>query len=331
MTDRASVNQEVQWGVESTPGTAVAAGKTVRSMSIDIDVAGDNTMYRPSGHKFNALAIPNMESTTWQITEGKPTYTEIIYPLTAFFGASTDTAVGSTGKQRVWTIDDVASITQKTLTIQKGSAVRAHQIAYGLLTDLTMTWTRKDGASMTGQGIGQLLTDGITMTASPTDVALVPITGPQLDFYIDSSGAALGTTKLLRAFSVEQAITGVYGPVWPINSANASFDGVVELVPTTSVKIVLEADATGMAYLSQYRSGDLIFARLAATGSSFEAGTPPPSYSFLYDTALGIKTMSGLTADEDGIAAVTLECEMVNDATWGHAVQMTAVNDVATL
>lgn len=331
MSDRASVNQEVQWGVESVPGTAVAASKTVRSLSIDIDIAGDNVMYRPGGHKFNALAVPNMESTTWQITEGKPTYTEIIYPLTAIFGASSDSTAGSTGHQRVWEIDDVATITQKTLTIQKGSAVRAEQIAFGLLTDLTMTWTRKDGASMTGQGIGQLLTDGATLTPTPTDVALVPIAGKHLDFYIDAAWADLGTTKMLRAFSVEQAITGVYGPIWPIDSAQSSFAGVVELVPTTSVKIVLEADASGMAYLSQYRSGDLIFARLAATGAVFETGTPDINYSFLYDVALGIKTMSGLTADEDGIAAVTLECELVKDSTSGHAFQITSVNDVAAL
>lgn len=331
MTDRASVNQQVQWGVEVTAGTAVAADKTVRSLSIDIDVAGDNDMYRPSGHKFNALALPNMESATWQITEGKPTYTEIIYPLTALFGSSTDTTVGSTGEQRIWTIDDVSSITQKTLTIEKGSSVRAHKIAYAILTDLTMTWTRKDGASMTGQGIGQKITDDITMTASPTDVALVPIVGKQLSLYIDSTGAGLGTTKMLRAFNVEQAISGVYGPIWPINASNGSFDGVVELAPTTSVKIVLEADATGMAYLSQYRSGDLIFARLEAIGDTYEEGTPDKAYTLLYDTALGIKTMSGLAADEDGIAAVTLECEMVQDSTWTHAMQITVANDVSAL
>lgn len=330
MTDRATVNQQVQWAIEATAGTSVAADKTVRSMSIDLDVAGDNILYRPGGHKYNALAIPNQEWTTWQITDGMPTYTEICYPLTAIFGSSTDTTSGSTGQQRVFTITDTGSITQKTLTIEKGSSVRAHKIAYGILTDLTLTWSRKDGGKITGQGIGQRITDGITMTASPDDVALVPIAGKQLDFYIDSTGADIGTTKMLRAFSVEQSITGVYGPIWPINSANASFDGVVEMVPTTSVKIVLEADATGMAYLTQYRSGDLIFARLDATGASFEENTPDITYSLKVDTALGIKTMSGLAADEDGIAVVTLECEIVEDSTWGKAIQVTSVNDILT-
>lgn len=331
MTDRATVNQAVQWGIEATPGTPVAADKTVRSMSIDIDVAGDNVLYRPGGHKFNAITIPNQEWSTWTLTDGMPTYTELNYLLTAIFGASTDSLAGTTGHQRVYTVADVGAITQKTLTIEKGSSVRAEQIAYALLTDLTLTWTRKDGGKIAGQGIGQLLTDGITMTVSPTDVPLVPIAGKQLDFFIDSTWATLGTTKMLRAFSVEQAITGVYGPVWPIDSAQASWAAVVEMAPTTSVKIVLEADASGMAYLAQYRSGDLIFARLQATGPQIEVGPPEVDNLMQYDTALGIKTISGLTADEDGIAAVTIEAELVKDSTSGNALQVETVCTVETL
>lgn len=332
MTDRAFVNQAVQWGVEATPGTPVAAAKTVRSVDVDINVAGDNTLFVPTGHKYNSLVIPNMEWTTWDV-KGQPTYTEIIYLLAAQMGASVDTvpAGSSTGHKRVFNVADVATISYKTLTIQKGSAVRAEQISFGILHDLSCTFSRNKGVSLTGKGIGQLLSDGITLTASPTDVALVPIAAKQIDYFLDTAAANIGTTKLLRAFSVEIGLTGVVGPIWPIDSAQASFADVVDLAPKSTVKIILEADAAGMAFLTQFRSGDTIYGQLLATGPVYEtvAGTPPTNYSYTYEDqhALGIKTIANLGADEDGVAAVTLECELVNDSTLGYARQVTVEND----
>ncbi len=334
MTDRATVNQRVQWGVEATPGTAVAATKSVRSMQVDVQVGGANELFRPDGHKFNSLVIPNMEWAALTLA-GRPTYTEIIYPLTAMMGASTDTAVGTTGMRRVWTVDDIASMSKKTLTIEKGSAVRAEQVAFGLFTDMGFSFSRKNGITLSGQGIGQLITDPFVLTASVADVPLVPVVGRQLDFFIDSSGATLGTTKMLRAFLVEQQIGNTLGPIWPLNSSMASFADVVELAPTSTFRIRLEADAAGMAYLSQFRSGDTIFARLLGTGAVFEtvAGTPPTdyNYTFQYDACLGIKSPSNLGQDEEGVTVVDWECELVRDSTWGKAFQVTVQNDVAAL
>lgn len=326
MADRAVVNQAVQWAVETTPGTAVPASKTVRSVDVDIQIAGTNELYRPTGHKYPSLDIPNMEWTTWSVT-GKPTYTEIIYLLAAHLGASTDTTVGTTGHKRVFTIADTATVSRKTLTIEKGSDVRAESITFALLHDLSFTFSRKNGISLTGAGIGQLFTDGVTMTATPSDVSLIPITGKQIDYFLDTTAANLGTTKLLRAFSVEFGITGVYGPIWPIDSANTSFADTVDLAPTTDVKITLEADAAGMAFLSQFRSGDTVYGRAAAGGPVFEAGTPAIAYSFEHDHALGIKAITNMGADDDGVSVVTIECEMVADTTLGYASQVVVIND----
>ena len=284
MTDRASVFENAQWAIETTPGTAVAADKAVRSMSVTLGIEGENDIFRPDGQKFGSLVAPNMEWTSWRL-EGRPTYTEICYPLSAIMGAPTETTVGTTGKKRVFSIATSAPDASKTLTIEKGSSVRAAKIAYGILADLGMTFGRKNGVGISGTGIGQVLTDGITKTATPTKLPLVPILGKQLDVYIDDAAANLGTTKLLRAFSVEPQISNKVGPIWAIDSAQASFGGHVETVPTGAVKVQVEADATGMAYLAQYRSGDLLFLRIAGIGPEFEAGQ---NYQFIYDACLGI-------------------------------------------
>ena len=114
------------------------------------------------------------------------------------------------------------------------------------------------------------------------------------------------------------------GPPWRFSQA---LRRPASLAPTTSVKIVLEADASGMAFLSEFRSGDTIYGRALATGPTFEAGTPPVGYTFQHDHALGIKAITNLGADDDGVAVVTIECEMVEDSTLGYASQVTVVND----
>jgi len=326
MTDRAKVIEVVQFGLEATPGTAVAAPTNIRSMSVDTKIGGAAEFFRPDGHKFNTLSELNMEWTTWGVN-GKPTYTEICWLLAAMFGNPAPASSGVAVKTRVYDMADTTLLAPKTLTIEKGSTVRAQRLSYGVLHDLGMTFSRSAGLAVTGAGIGQLFTDGATLTPTPVDVPLVPIVGKQLDFYIDATGAALGTTKMLRAFHVEPSLTGVYGPLWAINSALASFGAVIDLPPTTGVKITMEADAAGMAYLSQFRADDTIFARLAATGPIIDTLIP---YSFTYDVALGIKTVSP-DEDESGVTVVTFETEMTKDSTWAKALEITVVNNVASV
>lgn len=326
MVDRAKVTEAVQVGLEATPGTPVAAPTNIRSVSIETKIGGQADFFRPDGRKFNALAETNMEWTTWTMN-GKPTYTEMGWLLAPMFGNPSPSSSGVAVKTRVYSMLDTTILTPKTITIEKGNSVRAQKMAYGLLTDLGFTFSRSAGLTLTGTGIGQLWTDGITMTASPVDVPLVPMVGKELDFYIDATGAALGTTKMLRAFHVEPSISGVYSPLWAINSAVTSYAGHVDTAPTTGLKITVEADAAGMAYLTQYRADTTIFARLKSTGPVIDTAIP---YSFTYDAALLIKTVTP-DEDESGVTTVTYETEFVKDTTWGKALELTLVNNVATV
>lgn len=327
MVDRAHVLERAQWAFETTPGTGVAADKAVRSMTVTLGIEGEVDSFRPDGEVFGTLFAPSMEWTSFR-AEGRPTYPEILYPLESLCGAPTITTVGTTGKKRVYTIGSNALTTAKTLTIEKGSSIRAAKITYGLFTELGLAISRKGGVTMTGGGMGQLLTDGITLTGSPTKLPQVPILGKQFNVYLDSTSAALGTTKMLRAFSLEPQINGLYGPVWPIDSAQPSFAGHVELAPGATFRLRLEADAAGLAYLSQYRSGDLIFVRAEAIGPEFESGQ---TYKFTEDLAFGIKRVTDFGADEDGVTVVNFETELATDATWGKALSIAVTTAVATV
>jgi hypothetical protein len=316
MVDRAKVTETVQFGPEATEGTAVAATKNIRSVSIDTKIGGESEFFRPDGRKWATLSALNQEWSTFAMN-GKGTFTEIIYPLSMMFGVPTPADSGVAAKTHTYEMLDTTILTPKAMTIEKGNSVRAQEIAGCILSDLTMGFSRKSGITISGGGIGRLFTDGITLTPALPDVPLEPLVGKQLDVYIDTTAAGLGGTKLLRAFNLEETLTGVFGPVWPINSANASFDGHVDLAPTSGTKIVLEADATGMAYLSQFRADDLMFIRIQATGPNMPGETALP-YLFRWDTCVAIKTLSP-DEDEDGVTTLTMDTQLIKDVTWGKA------------
>jgi hypothetical protein len=328
MVDRAKVTESVQIGMESTEGTAVAAPKNVRSVSVDTKIGGAAEFFRPDGRKFNTLAMLNQEWSTFAIN-GKGTYTEIIYLLAMMFGDPTPASSGVAVKTRVYEMLDTTILSPTSATIMKGNSVRAQKIAGAILADFNMSFSRKSGIAITGGGIGRLFTDGITLTSTPADVPLVPIVGKQLDCWIDVSAATLGTTKLLRAFSLEETLTGVFGPIWAINSAETSYSAHVDLAPTTGTKFMVEADATGMAYLSQYRADDLMFIRIKGTGPNI-TGESSVAYAMTYDTCVAIKSVEPDT-DEDGVTTVTFDCEFIKDSTWGKAQSISVVNNVAAL
>lgn len=328
MVDRARVIETTQIGLEATPGTAVAANTQLNSVSIMLHTPAEADLFRPDGHKFATVAELNQEWSTFDLT-GKPTYTELPWVLAMMYGNPAPTTPGGAtdARSRVYGMADTALLTPKTATIEKGGSVRAEKITYGLLTDLGFTISRSAGLQITGSGIGQLFTDGISKTATPTEIPLVPIIGKQFDLYIDDAAEDLGTTKMLRAFEIGPSIGGVFGPLWAINSAEPSFSAHVDLAPTSGFRLKLEADAAGMAYLTQFRAGTTIFARAEAIGPEIESGQ---NYQFTYDVALKVKSMSP-DEDEAGVTVVTFETEFTKDADWGKAHEITLVNDIATV
>lgn len=163
--------------------------------------------------------------------------------------------------------------------------------------------------------------------AAITAVSPIPAVPGNLNVWVDPASASLGTTKALRVLKGQLILTGRFKPLWTVNSANSSFVALVEAEPTAKLSLTLEADAEGMAYLTDMRAGTTRFVRLKVTGDVIESATP---YSFQIDVATKIGEMVKLS-DQDGVYAVEVPFTMVHDATWGKAVTTTLVNTVAAL
>lgn len=327
MAERTSITQVVQVGVETTPGTAVAANKFLPSVMINTGIDGNFTEQRGSSFKYLINEIPGKEWARGALT-GQPTYDELTYLLASIVSFQAPSVVGVTGQSWALVPSSSAEDPIKTYTIEQGSAVRAQKFNYGQLTELTLSGNRET-ISMTGSLIGRGFTDGVTLTATPTAVAAIPILPKHIDVFADPTSANLGATKLGRVLSWELSLKNRFNPLWVVDSSQSSYVATVEQAVDATFKMKLEADAAGMAFLTNARTPTKSFVRLKATSDQL-AGTAIP-YSLAWDMCLQVKTFPNEIADQDGVYAVEWEFAFIHDPTWGKAHTVTLVNKTATL
>lgn len=328
MADRYSVNQNVQIGLEVTPGTGVVATKLLESVNLESGIKFESKQYRAIGRKYDAAVVPGREYTEAKLS-GDITYTETIYPLAAMFGAVTPSSVGTLCKGWVWTPALSGSYTPQTLTVEQGDSVRAHKFAYGHCSALGFKFAR-DAVTLSGSLIGQQISDGIALSTGCTSVGIIPVLGQHVNVYMDSTSATLGNTALTSVMEADFDISGVYGQFWPLVRANNSFGQKVDKAPKVESKLLLEADTVGMGLLSNARGGTTNYFRIEAQGAVIDTTPTVTNYLFQIDFAAKVSAVAPF-ADKDGIYAVEYTLDIVEDQTWTKAYQITVQNTLSAL
>jgi hypothetical protein len=327
MPERSSLLQGVQIGVETVPGTGVAASKFLQSLGFMLKPEIETQRFQPAGSKVDTLVTPSKDYASASLV-GQGTYDEIVYALSSILCTSaTVTTTGTTGK--LWTFTPLwnAEDTPKTFTIEQGGAIRAQKVTGAIITDFGVKVSR-DVTDLSGTILAQAFADGITLTAAPTAVPLVPILPKHFSVCIDTTGAALGTTKMLRLFESELKIGNRYGAVWPLNSALASYAATVETKSDWTLRLLLEADAAGMALLTTMRAGSTAFVRTEAVGDVIGAG--PATCKYTQDTAIKFESIDKLD-DTNGIYTLEITGRLVYDAVWAKFLQIAVINSTAAL
>ena len=330
MPPRAEIAELVQLGVETTYGTSVAASRKLGGFTIALAPEAVHTRLRPKGFKYPTLNPLNREWASGAIA-GFPVYDEMPY----LFSSLLETvAVSTTTGVSTWTFNpDVSSVeTVKSYTVEEGdAATRAHKVTGVVVTGLGMDYPREGDPSLTGTVIGQRLQDGITPTASLSTVTLQPITAPELDVFVDATLAGLGTTKLLSVMRAAWNIGDMWAPQWVLNSALTSFKTIVQGDPSGTVTLAIEADATGMAHLTQMRSAASVFIRMKATSiANIPGGTPSTPYSLQCDFACKVAGPPRFV-NIGGVRCAEWTYEIVFDPTGNAANRFVVVGGLAAL
>ena len=197
MTVRASVNQKVQLGAESTPGTAVSGSKLIEAWTWTFGEKAATKQFTATGRKFPSASELLTEMSEGKIS-GQGDYAACVYPISSVFGKVSAALHGmsSTAYDWVWTPALSGAYSPQTYTLMNGDATEAEKYAYAMFSGFGYSFDRKQEVQFTGDWFAQTFTDGITLTASPTAIGLVPMTGAQFSLYLDSTSGDIGTTQI---------------------------------------------------------------------------------------------------------------------------------------
>lgn len=287
MSEVQSLNQNVQIGVEVTHGTTPGGGasKLLSTLMLGLDPHIEGNAYAAAGHWADDIWVPSYDYSDLT-ADGPMTYDEMAYVLAMHYGQPTiTTPVGATLARKLAWAPPVSGIVDPTsLYVQKGNSVRAADATFGVLGDFGFEATRKELKLNGCKGFAHNFDDGISMTASPTKLGGPnPILPVHWNAYLDTTAAAIGTTKLVRCYKVAYKSTGAHTPNWPGDRSQQSYATIVNKKPTMELTLELMADATAGALYAQTRAAQKAYVRFECIGAQIEAGSPNQFYTFVMD------------------------------------------------
>lgn len=328
MAARADVNIQTQLGVESTPGTAVAADKRLPSLDIEISPEHTKQFFRGAGYKFNTIGVMNKNWAAGSF-KGPLNYTELAYVLASYSNYAAPANVGTGGKG--WTFNPAISgeDTIKTYTIERGDSNDAAQATYGVFNSLDIDVTRESG-TISGSVLARGFSIGNTLTATPTTIANKPVSMNDMSIFLDPTSGALGSTKLTDVFRVSIKLPNKYDQKWVIDAAETSWKDLVSQYMTP--KLTIEAEFTSqMRTLYNTLKADNVgnyFLRAQAVGDNIGAGA---DYTFRLSSALQLTDAKEQRKGNGDVYAYNFEFEIMADTTWAKAFEIYLINELAAL
>ncbi len=334
MPDRPLVQEVVELGIESVPGTAVPSTVKLQALAVDLGSALTVDRIAPSGNLWDTIAAPRQEYATGSIS-GYPTYNELPYVFSNALGAASITTPTGAVLARRWFWKPSSSVpwTPKTWTVRRGMAGNtAESAAYALLTGFGLSFSATAQPEISGDLFARAL--DYTATVGATGLvanALTPILPQQICVYADPTAAAIGTTRLTRDFAAGMEIGGLNGPFWPLDCTLTSFGGHVPLKPdTATASLQLGNDTQGRALVSNMRLGSTQYVRIEATGPQIDAG--PPVYTHRLRLDMAVKVVDAPSrSDADGLSTLDWSFGLFDDPTFGGAFSITLDTNLASL
>lgn len=328
MPERATVFEAMQIGLEVTPGTAVGANAKMEAWTVTPQPQGTITPFRPEGFKMATLATVGKDAVEAGIT-GVLDYANIVYLLSSLVSYAAPVQQGATTAY-LWTFvpDTDGPDTVKTYTVEKGSSVRAYEFPFGSVQSLSFAFAGADSQiPLSGNMLGQEITDAITMTAAPTTIAAVPVHPKQCAVKLASTQAGLaGATALTRLLNLEWRYNGKFNPFYTI-SAEPSWTGTVEAPAEIGATLTLGADSTGMGFLTQARAGTEYWCEIKFVGAVIDG-----AYSYTLQIQFPFVFANfGEISDADGLVAVRWTLSNVHDDTWTKGLDIQVTNALTEL
>lgn len=311
---------KVQYGKESTRGTAVAATKRFLGTA---NIPNDRTVAHPTYSMGRRSRSHRTEIRQLLADPVTLTMAEAYYQaLPMLFGITLKggvTASETTGGQGDYAWDFTPSLTAAaapdTITLEAGDNDQNYEIEYLMGKRITIDFALGDASAVNiaCECFGRQVTAS-TATASINPLAVNEIHGNTAKIWIDSTWATLGTTQktgLLRGGNIEIA-TGNH-PKW-LGAGNKYFDSYGEGFADLTGSFIFEGGAAAKGYWDDFQAGTHRAIKLSFTGPQIGTGT---YYSLILNMFVAFDEVIPLSGFADGntLYAVTFSAIDDNQAT----------------
>jgi hypothetical protein len=329
---RAYQNVGVQLGVESTAGTSTAANKKLLGLTLNPQSSIETQQFAPSGSRVNTVNQLVSQKTEADY-EGPICFNTIVYPLASLFGKATpvaQSAPNASAKDWTWNFTGRGDTNIQTYTVEVGDAGRATKFSYGAFTGMELDISRTDDNTMSGSLVGQALATGATLTASPTDVDIMPLAAGAWDVFMDTTGAGVGTTKLTAAYDANLNFGDFFSEEYTLDSTKSSFASLYDAEePSFEWSMTVGADAVGEGLITAARNGEKRFIRLVNTGAVIPSASTA-KYTLQIDMCVGITSFDAYESN-DGLYVLPITFGLMYDATWQKAMSIKVTNALSSL
>lgn len=188
------------------------------------------------------------------------------------------------------------------------------------------------------QPLVELDTNALTGGTSPSATIVIatlgghttydgyPVLPTQWDVYYASTLAGLGAGQLGKLYDASMEIADRFKDSWTVDSSKEGMDTAIESPAKWTVKLMVQADATGQTLESDEANRTVKYLRLKATG--LEIASSGINHSLTFDLSGQVKAVENFD-DADGVYAREFMFGVKFNETWGRAVQVTLVNGVS--
>lgn len=260
MAERAAAYEGVQIGAETTAGTGVSASKKLFATLlgpikgnvpvIQVEGAGSqDPVAAYVGHEWSSMAI-----------NGAMSYNDLSYLLGMHLQA------GTPGATFVFAPNSLGANTLKTMSIERGSSVRAEKAYYCFCPDLQLRFTLRE-CSVGGQIVGRARQEGATLTTTPTVIPPSPVGVKDWQVLVGANVDGSSATALTRCKEAEFNSQGKWAPGFFAVSGQDSFVAPIELKGNRVIRFGVEQDSEGAAFMADQRAANLKYVKIAAARS----------------------------------------------------------------